>query len=1221
MTTPWRPEQPPQEKNPFDVFAEQDTTNPFDVFAEEEKEEKKKKRFALGTGLKEGAGQGIKSMFNTALGAMKAGNFGAATDVAPLDTSLSESESTQQTVGRFVGRVASELPMYMGVSGVVRGAAGAAAKASTSTLVQKLLTGSVPGSFWKSAAASAPLNMAEGVVSDALVHPESMTSPMSLAVSAALGSTGALFDGFRGMSAVGKEVIANATAGKIPTEEVVEEVSKVRKNVKMLKNTDQLELGLPSQKVSVLSSKANLTPEVRALVKAQLKLSGLIDTELENFQLDPTNSDIVIRLDKLFNKLDNTTTSLEKLGYGDVSVRMESLPREPGVDSPISWHFPEVDPAQGDVLALAMSDIKANDGGKPPSPPKKPVIRTGPDDDPLGSLMDKGVPEGYVESTAAKIDRELFDSARPLKDFESEGMDWRNANSAYGLMSRMSRVADQVEVSLFEQVSIPNGDEYIAGAGPTFANLIRAIGKSPQARKDFSKYMLGRSGYELGLDQASVTKQMSELTASYPHFAKIYEEMWEAKRKDMAKMLVGYKIVAPEDAKMYTEALVYVPTTRVTTGTSQKLGFLKQKENTASLRVINDPLAQAVEQEKRIIRFGETQKMWRKVMEAVEQNPEKYKGRVELEAVADVEAPVEAMMEEIAKEIKASGGTVPPRGMLRAEARMRTDALLDETAGSRIVYKDGVPFKLRIDDPGIVAMVQANRFVEAGIPEKIAKGTERSISPLFQFAREFTGAGFAWDQFEGFFNTSWKDFIPVVDPMRGLFAQLTGDPRIAMLRTNRGGTQTRYYQANAFEMTKSFDEFAKRAHANKIMVRVASPLKTIHEVMGVLQASSRYGAALRKAEKEGMAAGAQHANTVLADPMKRGTSSVAKFLSYSNFASYGVQSNRRLVQAAMDNPKTFASKLGLTVTLPTVLFYTLNKDDEEIQRLRKSKGGMNFWYYRNPDSMEITAIPKPYLAGFVAGSLPESGIHYLTESALDHDPDAAYKIGKGLIDQIAPSFMPMNLTLLAELKFKKNFFGFLDPSVPLASAGRLGALPEDVTSNNTFGLSKLVAEKTGWEAASVDNFLKTLLFSQGTSLYDRWDRSMFNRPAPDTKMTFIPLAKKVNPNRPNVEPLNAFYQNLGELSKFTKSLDIAISNANPQRVAELMQANGKKMWQAQYMEAMNSVFREFNSQIRFTNENQTLPPDQRRDRINMLRKQMIERADITNKMMRQIDQM
>ncbi len=837
--------------------------------------------------------------------------------------------------------------------------------------------------------------------------------------------------------------------------------------------------------------------------------------------------------------------------------------------------------------------------------------------DPLGNLL-AGPSAPTTVSLTRKLDQEIFDPAAPFKEMG----DYKAPQSEYSLARRLAGVEDQIHLNQNEVRMLPiKGGGYIRSDGPTYKTLVNAAGGGAkdealvEVMKDWDKYILGKSGYALAADANEVANQVAKLEAQYPQFAEALP-VYKKYTDDLVDMMERYELIDADAASTMKGSALYVPTGRQLTNPNKAANFLKAKTNTASLREIRSPMQQLFEMERKLIQRGEANKLGNKIFDELSWNKDNWKGRLEIvdEKVSD--APIEAEMGVLASKYKDAGLPVPPLKQLRAEAMLTSDEILDGSTGTLQVYRNGIPVTIRVSDPMILEFYKARKYVEPSTAGEVARAAERfTTRSFFQPFRELTGKNAAMDQLEAFMNTKWNEYVPGYDFVKGVWAQVTKDPRLQDIRAERGGIATRYADANLFENAKRYDEFLKQATTETgIKAHLMHPMKAVHELMGVLSSATRMGAGLRKLEASGGDAGqaANMARNVLADPQQRGVSQTIKLLSNSSFANYGLQSVRRTLQAAQENPLDFATKGLMTVSLPSIGLWYLNKDDQEIQDLRKSKGGRNFWFVRNPHSQEVYAVQKPYLQGQLFGT----GI----ESALDGmDPRAAEDFAKGLLENIIPNPVPVTLGLAAETIFNKNFFGFMENPIPLSPSASQGALEEDVAGNQTFGVSKLLASELGVDAAKIDNTLKTILFSQATDVFDRIDRKIFNRPAPETKFSIgslIPATKKVSPNRSNVEPLNTFYENYGELAKVGKSIELALSSGNAQRLQEIQQQYPQEYVKWEAYDAMNEIFGMINNQINITTKNQTLTSEERRERIDNLRKMMINKARAWNEVMK-----
>lgn len=836
--------------------------------------------------------------------------------------------------------------------------------------------------------------------------------------------------------------------------------------------------------------------------------------------------------------------------------------------------------------------------------------------DPLGDLL-AGPRKPTSVSLTALADQEIFDSARPFKDMK----EWQGPQSPYSLARRLVGVEDQIHLNQNEVKMIPLKEGgYRRGTSPTYSQLVRQIAgdASDDAAlknlEDFDKYLLGKSQLPLAADAAEVAAQVQRLEAQYPHFASVLPA-YKKHTDELVDMLEGYGLIDKDAANSMKASEIYVPTGRSLTNPYAKPNPLRAKINTSSKQQIISPMKQIFEAERKAIQRGEINKLGNKILDELNSEKlagsEKWKGRLEIADGASSSKPIEEAMAMLEESYKGAGLPVPTNKQLRAEAMLVADEVLDFSTNKLNVIRDGVPVDIKVSDPMVLEFYKSRQFVEPSMVGKAFKDAERTSTRfLFQPFRELSGKNALFDQVEAFMNTKWKEYFPGVDWVKGVAAQVKNDPRIQDLRAERGLIATRYADANIFESSANYEDFLKQATKEAgVKAHLTHPLKAMQELMGVMSSATRIGAGLKKLNATGdVGAAAQMARNVLADPQQRGTAQTIKLLANSSFANYGLQSTRRTLQAIQDNPGIFATKGAMTIALPSVGFWLLGKDDQEIQDLRKARGGDNFWYVRNPMSREIYALQKPYLPGHLFGTS--------VEAALDGmDPKVSKQFAKTLLDNVIPNPVPVTLGLGAELAFGKNWMGFFENPIPLAPQGAQGALAEDVGGNSTFGLSKLLAEKSGIEAAKIDNTLKTIMFSQASDLYDRLDRKIFDRPSAETKLSpinAIPILKKANPARSNVEPLNTFYENYGELVKVGKSFELAQGQGNVARLRMLVEQYPQEYARWQAYDAMNEIFGMINQQINITTNNKNLSSEDRRIKIDQLKKMMIEKARAWN---------
>lgn len=90
----------------------------------------------------------------------------------------------------------------------------------------------------------------------------------------------------------------------------------------------------------------------------------------------------------------------------------------------------------------------------------------------------------------------------------------------------------------------------------------------------------------------------------------------------------------------------------------------------------------------------------------------------------------------------------------------------------------------------------------------------------------------------------------------------------------------------------------------------------------------------------------------------------------------GSEAQRRLWAA-----RNYAFKTIAGITIPSILLWAANKDDEEIEQMRRAEGGNRFWFFRVP-VLGVVKVPKPIFEGQVFGTTAE----FALDKMLDDDP-------------------------------------------------------------------------------------------------------------------------------------------------------------------------------------------------------------------------------------------
>ena len=156
------------------------------------------------------------------------------------------------------------------------------------------------------------------------------------------------------------------------------------------------------------------------------------------------------------------------------------------------------------------------------------------------------------------------------------------------------------------------------------------------------------------------------------------------------------------------------------------------------------------------------------------------------------------------------------------------------------------------------------------------------------------------------------------------------------------------------------------------------------------------------------------------------------------FSNVAAQGSDRLIRAFKDNPKRTSLKALVGVTLPTLMIYALNKDDEEYKDLPAWQRDL-FWMIPTKgtpleEQTDYIRIPKPFQLGVLFGSSVERGLEFVNTK----DPKAFDGYLDSLLTVTLPSFAFAALMPLIEAQSNYSFFT-KQPIVP----GYLERLPEE----------------------------------------------------------------------------------------------------------------------------------------------------------------------------------
>jgi hypothetical protein len=475
---------------------------------------------------------------------------------------------------------------------------------------------------------------------------------------------------------------------------------------------------------------------------------------------------------------------------------------------------------------------------------------------------------------------------------------------------------------------------------------------------------------------------------------------------------------------------------------------------------------------------------------------------------------------------------------------------------------------------------------------------------------EFVGRNPIRDQWTAFLNSKYG-YTPFVDLGRGIAAAIKrGDLYNEFQRS--GAAQSSLVSLDRAYLQKSLgDVLGGNSVWDKVKRLASNPLDALRGLSELMEEGTRLGA-FAKAKGVAMKSGlnyedaliraAQEAREITLDFGRRGSSDfVSDVNRIAAFWNATVQSTDKMFRAIRDNPKGYLSKAAVSITLPSLALWYMNKDDPRYQQLPRWQKDL-FWIVLTKE--HIYRIPKPFEAGVVFGTSFERMAEWMDKK----DPEAFKGLGETLKDAFIPDFIPTAIVPWINVYSNKSLFTGA-PIVPQREQG----LPKTMqfgpyTTETAKGLSQLLnkqpIEKLKLAPREVEELaqgygggLGKIGLQTGDALLNVLGQGS-KIPKPATDWTSLPGIRgfTVQPYQQS-QSVNDFYELLNKL----------------QTQQAGMKAGGEKMQQKDIGTLMrlleaNKTMSEFNKQERAIQESTRLTPEQKRQQLDALNKRQADLA-------------
>ena len=475
---------------------------------------------------------------------------------------------------------------------------------------------------------------------------------------------------------------------------------------------------------------------------------------------------------------------------------------------------------------------------------------------------------------------------------------------------------------------------------------------------------------------------------------------------------------------------------------------------------------------------------------------------------------------------------------------------------------------------------------------------------------------------------SRSGFVLGLDTARGMMTQIYAkagkqkESKIYQDWIKSGGPQSSYV---AFDRKYFSNNIAKELTSRPVYNLVKNPLEMLRIATEFFENATRLGE-FQKAYNNGIKKGLSHkqaverggfeSRNITIDFQKMGAK-VGAWNAISAFFNARIQGYSKLYDT-FKNPETRAKALyiaGASITLPSILLWIANHDDERYKELPQWQKDL-FWIIITGEGKDTTVwrIPKPFELGYVFGTLPEKALDFIQTK----DPTAIKNFIKDLAFDNATSILPIPdiAKPLIEAWSNKSLF----TKKPIVPRSLEGVLPEyqytEYTSETSKILGKLIRQISGdysgiSSPARIESTINNWTGTLGRTFVSVLDKALITSGIvddpikPSQTLADIPIIRAFIVRTPSAgsEYITTFYDKYSKVNKIFNSIE------KLQKAGDFQEANkllSNLPAEASILKSSYKIIQDNGQRVRNIYNSKLFTPDQKRQFIDELYRQMID---------------
>ena len=772
--------------------------------------------------------------------------------------------------------------------------------------------------------------------------------------------------------------------------------------------------------------------------------------------------------------------------------------------------------------------------------------------------------------------------------------------------------------------------------GKSFMKIIKKI-TSERDYEEFTAYAISKrvvekegQGYITGFNVEAAKSVVKSLEGKYE---KMFRELNEYQNK-LVLYLKDAEVISKETFNVIMEANKdYVPFFRVMDHTIKEYRLGKIVKNPfkifkGSKKRVIDPLESIFLNTLHYVQIAERNSAFVNFIKMVEEIPDAFP---EITKVKARVKPIKVSKEEL-KDIVIDVKNLSDKAVDGFTVFRREGQIISETQiaifkkGKMEVWEVGKEIADSLRD---INRFQSNLFFRFfGIPTRMLRAGA-TLAPDFMiknFNRDTVYAGVF----------SHNTFIPFFSTMNGLF-HMVGRTKLYKEWTKSGAMQSMLVSFDRNYYAKDMKaELTSRKVQNVInpknwleMLRIASEfVESASRVGDYALTTKRLKKLETLSDKEIIEGAGFESRDLTIDFRKMGTV-IEGYNMVSAFFNARLQGYLKTYEAFRDRPVSTSIKIFTYITLPSILLWMKNHEDERYQRLPAWQKDL-FWIIitgEGEDSI-VWRVPKPFELGILFGT----GAERMLEWIYSKDPDAIKTLLSDFswdhIKTLSP--IPDVIKPFIENKMNTSFF-FNKPIIPMSLEG---ILPEyqytEYTSETAKLIGKIISdisyEKYG-SPAHIDNIINSWTGTLGRYAVEVLDVALKKSgvvvaptdPKSDDwvkNLADIPIIKALVVRDPssNSEHITKFWKTYQPLAKKIRTINHLFSQ---NQYEEAIKTFSETEIELSFLEASADALREMNQTVRMIMA-LDLESNEKRQMIDQIYLMMIDLAKHDNEVVLQV---